>query len=294
MLVRRASREEVERLNAIAMEAKAHWGYEPAQLEEWRPGLLTQPESIDRWPTFVAVVHGQAVGFAQANPERSPWELVSLWVLPAFMGRGIGKALLQHICRAAAAAQESSLDIDADPNAEPFYRACGAVTIGVAAAPIRGEPSRVRPQMRLHSNAASPMDQLPTMLHHLSLGAVDIERAARFYDAALAPLGYGRVWSDMRPGQSGQAVGYGPPGSGDKLAIKQVSQPIAPIPGFHVAFSAPSRASVAAFHAAALAAGGTDNGPPGLRPHCGARHFSAFVVDPEGHRLEAVYKGAEE
>jgi hypothetical protein len=72
MLVRRASREEVDRLNAIAMEAKAQWGYEPAQLEEWRPGLLTPPESIDRWPTFVAVVHGEAVGFAQANPERSP------------------------------------------------------------------------------------------------------------------------------------------------------------------------------------------------------------------------------
>jgi len=106
MLVRRASREEVDRLNAIAMEAKAHWGYEPAQLEEWRPDLLTPPESIDKWPTFVAVVHGQAVGFAQANPARSPWELVSLWVLPAFMGRGIGKALLQHICRAAAAACE--------------------------------------------------------------------------------------------------------------------------------------------------------------------------------------------
>jgi len=164
MLVRRASREEVDRLNAIAMEAKAHWGYEPAQLEEWRPGLLTQPESIDRWPTFVAVVHGQAVGFTQANPERSPWELVSLWVLPAFMGRGIGKALLQRICRAAAAAQESSLDIDADPNAEPFYRACGAVTIGVAAAPIRGEPSRVRPQMRLNSSAALPIAQAKRLM----------------------------------------------------------------------------------------------------------------------------------
>lgn len=132
------------------------------------------------------------------------------------------------------------------------------------------------------------------MLHHLSLGAQEIERAARFYDAVLAPLGYVRVWSDLRQGEPGQAVGYGPPGSGDRLAIKQVAQPMPSIPGFHVAFSASSRAAVMAFHAAALAAGGQDNGPPGLRPEYGPDYFAAFVVDPEGHRLEAVCKAAEQ
>ena len=131
------------------------------------------------------------------------------------------------------------------------------------------------------------------MLHHVSLGARDIERAARFYDAALAPLGYVRVWSDLRPGQQGQAVGYGPEGSGDRLAIKQVSQRVPDIPGFHLAFSAASRAAVLAFHAAALAAGGKDNGPPGLRPDYGDDYVAAFVVDPEGHRLEAVCKSSE-
>jgi catechol 2,3-dioxygenase-like lactoylglutathione lyase family enzyme len=131
------------------------------------------------------------------------------------------------------------------------------------------------------------------MLHHISLGAVDIERAARFYDAALEPLGYVRVWTDLRPGQSGQAVGYGPAGSGDKLAIKQVSTSSPQIPGFHVALAAPSRAAVTAFHAAALATGGTCNGKPGLRPDYGPTYFAAFVVDPEGHRLEAVCKAIE-
>jgi N-acetylglutamate synthase len=131
------------------------------------------------------------------------------------------------------------------------------------------------------------------MLHHISLGALNIERAARFYDAALEPLGYARVWSDLRPGEQGQAVGYGPAGSGDKLAIKQVAQTVPQIPGFHLAFAAPTRAAVAAFHAAALAAGGTCNGPPGLRPDYGSNYFAAFVVDPEGHRLEAVCKVAE-
>lgn len=126
------------------------------------------------------------------------------------------------------------------------------------------------------------------MLHHISIGAQDIEKAARFYDAALAPLGYVRVWTDLRPGERGQAVGYGVPGSGDKFAIKQVEQPIPGIPGFHVAFSAPSRAAVVAFHSAALASGGSDNGQPALRPGYGPDYFAAFVVDPEGHRLEAV------
>ena len=58
------------------------------------------------------------------------------------------------------------------------------------------------------------------MLHHVSLGVSDIERSAAFYDAALAALGYIRVWDDIRPGQTGEAIGYGLPGGGDKLAIK--------------------------------------------------------------------------
>jgi catechol 2,3-dioxygenase-like lactoylglutathione lyase family enzyme len=139
------------------------------------------------------------------------------------------------------------------------------------------------------------------MLHHLSLGTADIERAAGFYDAVLAPLGYVRVWSDLRPGGSGQAVGYGAPGGGDRLALKQVeklaegshgtgSRPEAT--GFHLAFAAPSPAAVQAFHAAALTHGGRDNGPPGLRPRYGPGYYAAFVVDPDGHRLEAVCKTA--
>jgi catechol 2,3-dioxygenase-like lactoylglutathione lyase family enzyme len=129
------------------------------------------------------------------------------------------------------------------------------------------------------------------MLHHISLGARNIEAAAAFFDQALAPLGFVRVWTDLRPGQPGQAVGYGPPGSGDRLTIKQVAENIPNIPGFHLALAAPSRESVRAFHATALAAGGTDNGAPGLRPDYGPTYYAAFVIDLDGHRLEAVYKG---
>lgn len=126
------------------------------------------------------------------------------------------------------------------------------------------------------------------MLHHLSLGVSDVALAAAFYDRALAPLGYVRVWSDIRPGEQGQAVGYGQPGGDDKLALKQAGATVAPCPGFHVAFAAPSRAAVDAFHAAALDAGGTDNGMPGLREAYGQDYYAAFVVDPDGHHLEAV------
>lgn len=131
------------------------------------------------------------------------------------------------------------------------------------------------------------------MLHHLSLGVADIDRAATFYDAVLAPLGYVRVWQDLRPGEAGQAVGYGPPGGGDKLALKHRPEGVGPPgAGFHLAFAAPSRAAVAHFHAAALACGGQDDGAPGLREHYGPDYYAAFVIDPDGHRLEAVLNRA--
>ncbi len=127
------------------------------------------------------------------------------------------------------------------------------------------------------------------MLHHLSIGVSDIERSAAFYDAALAPLGYVRVWADIRPGELNQAVGYGVPGGGDKLALKHRPEGQRPPgPGFHIAFAAPDPHAVSEFHRAALRHGGTDNGAPGFRAHYGPRYFAAFVIDLDGHHIEAV------
>lgn len=124
------------------------------------------------------------------------------------------------------------------------------------------------------------------MLHHVSLGVADLPRAAAFYDAVLRELGYVRVWTDAT------AVGYGEPGGGDKLAIKLRSAAArAPGPGFHLALAAPDRDSVGRFHEAALRHGGSDNGAPGLRPAYGPDYFAAFVIDPDGHRIEAVVNG---
>lgn len=131
------------------------------------------------------------------------------------------------------------------------------------------------------------------MLHHVSFGVSNIERSASFYDAALAPLGFVRVWQDLRPGESDQAVGYGPPGGGDKLAIKfRPTDQRPPGPGFHLAFAAPNREAVDGFHRAAVEYGGRDNGGPGLRPHYGANYYTAFAVDPDGHHIEAVFNSA--
>ena len=120
------------------------------------------------------------------------------------------------------------------------------------------------------------------MLDHLSLGTMNLARAIAFYDAALAPLGVVRVWT------YDDAVGYGYSGSDDKLAIKHRLGFVAPGPGFHVALTARRRPDVDAFFREALAHGGADRGPPGLRPQYGPNYYAAFVGDPDGHHIEAV------
>lgn len=121
------------------------------------------------------------------------------------------------------------------------------------------------------------------MLHHLSFGVSDLDRAAAFYDAVLAPLHYVRVWADDT------AVGYGREGEGDKFAIKLVREGLSiPARSFHLAFAAGSRAAVDRFHEAALRHGGRDNGAPGLRPDYGPHYYAAFVFDPDGYPIEAV------
>lgn len=120
------------------------------------------------------------------------------------------------------------------------------------------------------------------MLHHVSLGVRDLALSGAFYDAALGALGFRRVFEHPT------AVGYGLVDGKDLLCLKLRADAGGPGPGFHLAFSAPSRPAVDAFHQAALRVGGTDNGAPGLRPHYGANYYAAFLVDPDGHRIEAT------
>ncbi|MFZ5547324.1 MAG: VOC family protein [Pseudomonadota bacterium] len=124
------------------------------------------------------------------------------------------------------------------------------------------------------------------MLHHISFAVADLARAGAFYDAALGALGFRRVF------EADTAIGYGLVDGQDQLCLKLQADPVAPGPGFHLAFAAPSREAVDRFHRAALAVGGQDNGPPGLRPHYGPLYYAAFLIDPDGHRIEAVINQA--
>ena len=124
------------------------------------------------------------------------------------------------------------------------------------------------------------------MLDHVSVGVTDIDRSRRFYDAALRPLGLVRI-VDFGSGR-GSDYGAAPGSLGVEFTITNEAEVKTPIPGAHLCFRAPSRQAVDAFYAAALAASGRDNGAPGLRPHYHADYYCAFVLDPDGHRIEAV------
>jgi catechol 2,3-dioxygenase-like lactoylglutathione lyase family enzyme len=126
---------------------------------------------------------------------------------------------------------------------------------------------------------------MTVVIDHISIGVADIARSAAFYDAVLAPLGIVRRMSFE------DAVGYQRAGAEDTghfwIGLPEAGRAV-PQPGLHVAFGAASRAAVDAFYAAAIAAGGRDNGAPGLRPHYHADYYGAFATDPDGHHIEAV------
>ncbi len=128
------------------------------------------------------------------------------------------------------------------------------------------------------------------MIDHTGVGVSDFERSKKFYEKALAPLGYVLIMEVPAP-DTGTifAAGFGVPPKPDFWIGAGGSQ----VPGVHVAFHADNRAEVDAFHQAAIAAGGRDNGAPGLRPHYHPNYYGAFILDPDGHNIEAVCHWAE-
>jgi catechol 2,3-dioxygenase-like lactoylglutathione lyase family enzyme len=121
------------------------------------------------------------------------------------------------------------------------------------------------------------------MLDHVTIGISNLARAQEFYDRALKPLGIERLFAD---GETASGYGVG------QKAFFWIGTRDAVMTGTHVAFAAPDHPTVDAFHAAALAAGGRDNGAPGLRPHYDPGYYGAFVLDPDGHNIEAVCRHA--
>jgi catechol 2,3-dioxygenase-like lactoylglutathione lyase family enzyme len=122
------------------------------------------------------------------------------------------------------------------------------------------------------------------MIDHITFGVSDFERSTRFYDAALAPLGVTRLYS-LAPEESGGVPGCG---YGAQRPQFWLAEQDATRGKLHIAMAAANRAQVDAFYTAALSAGGRDNGPPGLRLHYHPNYYGAFVLDPDGHNIEAV------
>jgi len=144
--IRRARPDEAATLTAIALAAKAHWGYGAAQVERWRPILEVGAGQLAAQPAFVADCNG-AIGFYSLLVDAGGCELDNLWVLPQYMGQGCGRRLLEHAVRTARGLGAAAIRIDADPHAAAFYEKCGAVMTGAVPAPIEDEPQRIRPQL---------------------------------------------------------------------------------------------------------------------------------------------------
>jgi ribosomal protein S18 acetylase RimI-like enzyme len=149
MNIRRAREFEAVALSALAFDSKQHWGYSPQDIKRWLPGLIVSSHDIASKPTFIAEIENEVAGFYLLTPKPQAWELDHLWVVPKFMRCGIGRALLAHAANSARLAGVSSIVIDSDPNAEPFYVACGATRQGVVSAPSTDNPGRFRPQLKL-------------------------------------------------------------------------------------------------------------------------------------------------
>ena len=120
------------------------------------------------------------------------------------------------------------------------------------------------------------------MIDHVSVGVRDLERAARFYAPTLAALGLSRLVT--RPA----TIGFGKAYPEFWINLRAGMAQVAHESGSHICLRAKTTAEVDAFHAAALASGGLSDGPPGLRPHDRVRYYAAFVLDPDGNRIEAV------
>lgn len=120
------------------------------------------------------------------------------------------------------------------------------------------------------------------MIDHISVGVSELERSARFYQATLSALGLTRLVTRPR------TIGFGKAYPEFWINLREAMRRVPPESGIHICLRAKTTDEVDAFHAAALSAGGASDGPPGLRPHDRVRYYAAFVIDPDGNRIEAV------
>ena len=145
----RAKPEDAKTLTEIAHAAKRHWGYSDSWIEAWRDILTMRPEFLEANVAYVAVEDDRAVGFYVLTPEDDGVHLDHLWVAPDAMRRGIGRTLFEHAAVEAKNLGCDSIMIEADPNAEGFYKRMGAKRVGTSASEMEGERREI-PLMEFH------------------------------------------------------------------------------------------------------------------------------------------------
>jgi predicted N-acetyltransferase YhbS len=142
-----AAASDAAELTALAVRAKAHWGYPDEWLAAWRDDLALTPDYIARNLTLAARCDGRIVGTATLQRAGAAWSLEHVWIDPAFHRRGIGRRLVQRALEAAWGEGAPAVEVHADPFAEPFYRRLGARRVGAVPAPMPGAPERTLPHL---------------------------------------------------------------------------------------------------------------------------------------------------
>ena len=149
MTIVRAKLEQAETLTAIAHAAKRHWGYPENWIAAWRQILTMRPDFIAQNTAYCAVEADRVIGFYVLTTEDDGLHLDHLWILPPAMGRGVGRALFEHAAKEASRLGFKAIKIEADPNAEGFYKRMGATRVGTSTGETCGK-LRELPLMEFH------------------------------------------------------------------------------------------------------------------------------------------------
>jgi GNAT superfamily N-acetyltransferase len=147
--IRRAVAADADDLSTTAQAAKRHWGYPEPWLVAWRPTLTFVAEQVEALQAYVIEDGALVGGFYVLVPGTPRWTLDHLWVRPEVMGQGLGRQLVSHALIRAREAGAMGLEIEADPNAESFYRHLGGRRVSEVAAPVTGAPDRRLPLLVL-------------------------------------------------------------------------------------------------------------------------------------------------
>ena len=143
--LRSATVADADALTALARRAKAHWGYPADWLQAWEPQLTIQSAYVAQHRVLVAEAEGQLLGMCALEDRGPTWSLEHVWVDPANVGCGVGRALVQRALEVARAVRPVPVLAESDPHAAGFYRRLGAHEVGVVAAAMPGAPDRVLP-----------------------------------------------------------------------------------------------------------------------------------------------------